>query len=91
MNKAFERQTGLKKTDVLGKRAKDVIPDIESYWISALGRVAKTGKSEHIENYNQDTCRWYDDYIFKYGENQVGIIFRDITDSKKAEEALKEE
>jgi light-regulated signal transduction histidine kinase (bacteriophytochrome) len=52
--------------------------------------VAKTGKSEHIEDYNQDTGRWYDDYIFKYREDQVGILFRDITPRKNAEKRLKE-
>ena len=89
VNDAFEHQTGLKKKNVLGKRAKEVIPGIEDYWITALGKVAKTGKSEHIEDYNQDTNRWYDDYIFKYKENQVGVLFRDITERKKSEGELK--
>lgn len=89
VNKAFELQTCLKEAEVLGKRAKQVVPNIESYWIDALGRVERTGKSEHFVNYNQDTARWFDDFIFKYKEGQVGVLFRDITQRKKAEEKLK--
>lgn len=88
VNEAFERQTDLKAMEVLGKRAKEVVPNIEEHFLVTLGRVAKTGKSEHVENYNRDTARWYDDYIFRFGDDQVGILFRDISERKKIEGAL---
>lgn len=88
VNPAHERQTGLKAVNVLGKRVKELFPTIEPYWISKFGNVAKTGKSAHFENYNQSTNRWYDVYAFLYAKDQVGALFRDITEHKRAEEAL---
>jgi PAS domain S-box-containing protein len=88
VNKAYERQTGLRAADVVGKTVKDFIPNIEPYWITTYCNVATTGKSVHIENYNQSTDRWYDVYAFLYAKEQVGTLFRDITDRKKAEDAL---
>ncbi|MCL5949399.1 MAG: ATP-binding protein, partial [Candidatus Bathyarchaeota archaeon] len=38
---------------------------------------------------NKYSNKWYDSYCFPYAEGQVGILFRDITDRKKAEGDLK--
>lgn len=89
VNQAFEKQTGFKQTDVVGKRVKEIVHEVEFYWVAAYGRVAKTGKSEHIENYNRGTKRWFDAYIFRYKDDKVATLFRDITKRKQAEEELK--
>ncbi len=89
VNQAFERETGFKQSDFLGKRAKEIMPDLEPYWISVLGKVAKTGVPTHFEEYHKFTNRWYNDYIFKYKEGQVGVLFSNVNDRKKAEEAIR--
>ncbi len=89
-NPAYERQTGRKTAVVEGKTAKSVAPTLEPGWVLIVGDVAKTGKSVHYENYNQWTNKWYDAYYFPYGQGQVGILFRDITQRKNLEEQLKE-
>jgi PAS domain S-box-containing protein len=89
LNKAYERQTGSKGESVLGKRARDVAPDLEEKFYSHVCKVTKTGKSFHTEEFDKSSNRWYDSYYFPYGEDKVGILFRDITKRKKAEEALR--
>ena len=89
INAAFERQTGAKATDVFGKLASEATPELESEISLISGDVAKTGKSVHHEAYNNYANRWFDSYYFSYSQNQVGILFRDITERKKAEEALR--
>ena len=88
VNRAYECQTGRKVAVVEGKRAREVAPDLEPEWILLVGRVAKTGKAVRYENFNRRTNRWYDAHYFPFGKGQVGIIFRDITERKKAEEIL---
>jgi PAS domain S-box-containing protein len=90
VNRAYEIQTGTNIKKVEGKLAKEAAPELEQKWISLIEKVVKTGKSLRFEDYNLRTGRWYDAQYFPHGKNQVGILFRDITDRKKAEEALRE-
>jgi PAS domain S-box-containing protein len=88
LNSAYQRQTGAKPDDVLGKRASQVTPELEPKIALLSGDVVLTGKPVHYEAYNKYSDKWYDSYYFPYAKSQVGILFRDITERKKAEEAL---
>lgn len=90
LNESFQRQTGLKSGSVVGRRIKDVLPDVEHHWLDIVGRVGRTGVSEYLEDYNRNTDRWYDELVFKFGEARVGLLFKDVTEKKKAEEEIKE-
>jgi PAS domain S-box-containing protein len=89
LNKAYERQTGVNANVLLGKKARTVIPALEEKYFSIVCKVAKTAKPLHIEEFNKASNKWYDSYYFPYIENKVGVLFRDITDRKKAETALR--
>ncbi len=60
VNSAFERQTGFKAEKVIGKRASEVFPEVEHYWVEKLEQVFKSGKAGHIEGYSGTANRWYD-------------------------------
>ncbi|HEY7699349.1 MAG TPA: PAS domain-containing protein, partial [Vicinamibacteria bacterium] len=42
VNKRWEEITGARAEDVIGKTAREMFPEVEDYWIEALGRVALT-------------------------------------------------
>jgi len=54
-NNGFEKQSGLKINDILGKTAKQALPNLEPSWIEIYGKVALTGQSIRFEKYNEDT------------------------------------
>lgn len=90
INPAFEEFTGLKQSDVTGKRVLEVLPGIESYWIESYGRVALTGEPLHMENYSSALDRWYDVFAYRNTPGQFAVVFTDITIRKQAEKAFKE-
>lgn len=88
INSAFEGQTGLH--DAEGKCVRELVPDLEAHWFDIYGRVALTGEPVRFINHAQAMeSRWFDVYAFRVGDTdsrRVGILFRDITARRNAEE-----
>ncbi|MFZ2958786.1 MAG: PAS domain S-box protein [Candidatus Ozemobacteraceae bacterium] len=91
MNPAFEKLTGLKKTDVVGKTVLTVLPETESIWIEKYGRVALSGEPISFENYSTSLKRYYHVVAFCPMKNKFAVIFTDITEIKQVEAALSAE
>lgn len=92
VNSEFEKQTGLKKDDVIGKKVTDVLPGIENdpaRLIETYGQVALTGKGVSFENYIESLQKWYSIIAYSPKVGQFATVFTDITERKKAEEEHK--
>ena len=85
---AFERQTGI--ADGLGRWMREIAPDQDQFWFDTYGGVARTGEPARFENYSTPLDRWWEVYAFRIsGERRVAVLFRDITDQKRGEAALR--
>lgn len=90
-NPVFVKQTGLK--DAVGKTVKELVPDLEKYWLDLLGEVSKTGKSVHSENEAAHLAGgvYYEVFAFRVDhpeERHVAVLFNDITERKRREKHL---
>jgi len=77
--------------DVEGKRVTQLLPDLKEEpidWIDIYGKVALGGESIRLENYAALLGKWYSiiAYSARYGE--FVTVFEDITERKKATDAL---
>jgi len=86
INPAYERITGVKRTEVIGKDIQEVFPGTEQSWIDAYGSVAVSGESKTFEMYHEPTQKHYYCNVFRpWDDNQrFCVAFNDITKSKKA-------
>ena len=90
-NAAFEKLTGLKRTDILGKKATEVLPGLDkdpADWIGVYGKVALTGVPVQFENYAVPLCRWYLVSAFRPEKGYFAATFEDVTERKKMEQEV---
>lgn len=91
VNAAFEKHSGSKAKDVIGKRATDAYPGIEKRKNTFLDlhiQVVLSGISTSVELYSEEINRYL--YIIAYPvEKDVVVgVFQDITERKEIEQKL---
>ena len=89
INPAFEKLTGL--YDVQGRTMRELAPENESYWYEMYGNVVLTGEPVRFESEAKVLGSYFDVCAYRIGgpgSRKVAILFNNITERKRAEEAL---
>ncbi|NQU87311.1 MAG: PAS domain S-box protein [Mariniphaga sp.] len=89
INPAFEKFTGLKRINVVGRTVKNVMPEIEDIWIQKYGAVALTGIPAHFINYSKDIGKYFEVTAFSPQPGYFVVAFNDVTKRKEFENELK--
>lgn len=66
VNPAFERLTGLKAADIVGRTVLEVLPGTEKYWIDTYGKVALTGEPTFFENFSAELNSHFEVTAFRH-------------------------
>jgi PAS domain S-box-containing protein len=93
INSAFERTFNLKRSEIIGKRAGEIFPELvtdKANWASIYGKVALTCQPVMFENFRQYQQKWYNVSAYCPKKGYFVAFLEDITQRKKAEEILKE-
>src|SRR4051812_12764658 len=92
VNPAFERQTGL--ADATARTMREHAPEHEQHWFDIYAAVAETGESTRFIREARALGRWYEAFAFRIGgaaSRRVGVLFYDITERVRAQQALQDE
>jgi diguanylate cyclase (GGDEF)-like protein/PAS domain S-box-containing protein len=88
INDMYEEITGLKTSEIIGKTAHEVLPDIESTWIDQYAEVVLKGKTVVIEDFSRALGKYFRVIAYPYKEDQFVVIVDDITERKEIEEEI---
>ncbi len=89
VNPAYEKQTGIKAANIVGKRKKENAPAAEQRWYDYAIQAAESGKTLQYEYYNDKVNRYFETQFIPISTNQIAVLFKDITELKKNSEILK--
>jgi PAS domain S-box-containing protein len=89
VNDSFERLTGLKREEVIGRKVSEAIPGIKEgkpELIDIYGRVSSTGVPASFELFLKPLSIWLSISAYSPEKGYFVAIFDDITQRKRAEE-----
>ncbi len=90
VNREFERLTGLRKEEVVGKTLHQVLPQTEDVWLEIYAKVAQTGEPEHFERYHAGLQKYFEVTAFCPQRGQFAVTFRDVSGRKEVDNALRQ-
>lgn len=82
VNDRFERLTGLRKEEIIGKTVLEVMPQTEKHWIKTYGDVALTGKPIQFEDYAASIGKYYSVSAYSPKIGQFAVTIDDITERR---------
>lgn len=89
VNPAFERLTGLRASEIIGKTVLEVLPYTEPLWIDTYGKVALSGEPAHFESYSKALDKHFEVAVFQPAPLQFACIVRDITERIQISKSLR--
>jgi diguanylate cyclase (GGDEF)-like protein/PAS domain S-box-containing protein len=90
VNPAFERLTGL--TDVVGKRASEVIPGIQQTnpeLFEIFGRAALSGERSRFETHVEALGIWLSIAVYRPRKDHFAAVFENITERRRIQDRLR--
>nr|WP_229259962.1 hybrid sensor histidine kinase/response regulator [Duganella aquatilis] len=90
-NSGYERHTGI--GDIIGKRLREIEPDHAQTWLDLYGKVLLTGEPARFEQEFVAVGRYIEVSATRAGPvemGQVSVLFRDVSERKKTDAALRE-
>lgn len=87
VNSAFERITGLKAEEILGKKATTVIPHLRTTsvdWVALFNKLASSGQTEVFEEYSQGLGKWFKVFATSSSKDHFVSWFIDVSSEKEA-------
>ena len=89
-NPAFEKLTGLKVKDILGRTAKEVMPNFEQNWLEIFEQVVKTGAPVEFEGYSETFDKFFGFRVFSPAPGLFAVVSTDTSARHQAQIALSE-
>ncbi|WP_216329232.1 GAF domain-containing protein [Deinococcus aestuarii] len=86
LNPAFERMFGIPVANAVGRLVREIVPDLDPWWLEPYDRIATAGVPERLEHEVSALGRWFEVYVSPRGGDRLTVLYEDITERKRAEQ-----
>lgn len=88
VNPTYEEITGLRSETVIGRTVKEIIPDLEDFWIERYSNIFITNKDISFIDYSKALNKYFQVKAFKLDEKRFGVIVNDVTEIQENNKEL---
>jgi len=85
VNESFTELVGKTKSQLIGKRYKELFEPVDWYWLEIYNEIARKGISINYKNKNSTNGKYYEIFAWEIQKNLIAVIFADITERKLKE------
>ncbi|MCF7945735.1 MAG: response regulator [Spirochaetia bacterium] len=88
VNPAFEKLTALRKEDIIGKRALEILPELNkpSNWIPIYADILRNGGNCTCKQYSLPLSRWYRVDAYPVGNQYFTAVFHAVIGESRQQE-----
>ena len=90
LNPSFERLVGLPAAEARGRTGREVVPDLDLWWVETYDRIAAAGLPARLEHTDTPMGRWFEVSVYPQANDRLLILYDDVTERKVAETALRD-
>jgi len=94
INNAYERLVGQKRSELIGRRISEVMPEIRNSsfdWVGIYGQIALAGQNMRFEKYMEPLGQWHSISAYSPWKGYFVTVVNDISDRKAAEEKIEQQ
>ena len=82
VNSSFMKLVGKTKSQLIGKRFKELFNSIDTYWLEIYNEIANNGTSINYKNKKTNNGKYYEIFAWEIEKNLIAVIFADNTERK---------
>ena len=88
INKVFEETMGVPRDKILGDTLMNLFPLTNPFYMESIAKTVSTGQPQLIQWHGRMFDRWFEAHSYVHKPGYIGVVFREITERKKAEEKI---
>ncbi|MBD2579342.1 PAS domain S-box protein [Oscillatoria sp. FACHB-1406] len=90
INAAAEKIMGISRNDAIARLSTEMLLGIDDGWLCSYQQMVDSGESMRFEHYIEQLDRWFEVTVVPDGSDRFAVLYDEISDRKRSEEAWRE-
>ncbi|GGB16622.1 hypothetical protein GCM10011380_02640 [Sphingomonas metalli] len=90
LNPVFERLLRIPVDEAIGRPIREVLPDVEEFWIETYDRIVRQGVNSWFEHEGLLSSKWLQVHVYPHSDDRFVALYEDVSERRRADRALRD-